>query len=362
MAQINVDRAIAALNERLKAAAISPRVRRNGSKLVIRATVPSRSGIGTDRGEFSLGIPANKDGLKLAESKCHDLAKQLMLGVFQWADWKKDRAPKLDEMSVSQLTQNFKAEYLRSRRITESTWLDQWQRTFNRLPLDEPLTETLLLAAILSTDAHTETRKRACQRFQALADYAGIQIDLAPYRGNYGYKDVKPRDIPSDDLIVEWRDRVPNPAWQWCFGMMATFGLRPHECFFCEFIDDRTVKVLEGTKTGTHTARAILPQWAEQWSLIEVNRPIVTGQRPSDYGNRNKRQFQRYEVPFPAYNLRHAYALRGSLVLGLSTTDMAKMMGHSEAVHIRTYRRWLSEAEVQKNYDRLVLKKPPEFP
>jgi hypothetical protein len=32
--------------------------------------------------------------------------------------------------------------------------------------------------------------------------------------------------------IAYHRDKLTNPAWQWVYGMMATYGLRNHEVFF----------------------------------------------------------------------------------------------------------------------------------
>jgi integrase len=359
MSKFQVESAVEALNQRLKAACVAVTVEVNGGKLMMRSTLPKKlkDGVGMKQYRLSLGISANRDGIKVIEAKAHELRRQVENGVFEWAEWERSRTPKRHEISVAQLVEQFKAYYLSKGKITEATWIDQWERTYSRLPQSEALTEASLLAAVLSTDANTDTRKRTCQRMQALADFAGLDIDLSEHSGTYGYAAVKPRDLPDDDLIVIWRDRVPNPAWQWVYGMMATFGLRPHEVFFCEFIDSHTVKILEETKTGSHVARAFPPEWSERWHLIEVKRPPVSGSRPSDYGNRNKRQFQRYEVPFPAYNLRHAYALRGSLKYGMDTREMAQMMGHAETTHIRTYRRWLSEIEVQKSYDEKVLKK-----
>jgi site-specific recombinase XerD len=37
------------------------------------------------------------------------------------------------------------------------------------------------------------------------------------------------------------------------------------------------------------------------------------------------------------YGLRHAFALRLGLDLGLSVREAAELMGHSPAVHLRTY-------------------------
>jgi hypothetical protein len=96
------------------------------------------------------------------------------------------------------------------------------------LPQDEPITEATLLAIVLTTKSDTRIRELTCQRLQKLADFAGIQIDLKPYEGIYDQRSVKPRNVPNDDLIVEWRDKIPNASWQWLYGMLATFGVRPH--------------------------------------------------------------------------------------------------------------------------------------
>lgn len=375
MTKFDIDKAIALLNQRLKASSVAASVERRGGKLMIRSTLPRKpkDGIGMKQYPVTTGISANREGLKLIEAKAHELRRQVDNGTFTWANWERSRTPKPDELPASQWVVEFKKHYFQKQKgkIKESTWVEQWQRTFNRLPQDEPLTDAAILAVVLTTEDGTDTRKRTCQRLQALADYAGVEIDLSHYAGDYGRKSVKPRDLPSDTVIAEWRDRIPDQNWQWVYGMIATFGLRPHEVFAVEFIDRYTVQVLDEvetrtgtdeTKTGYHVARAFPPEWAEQWNLIEVHRPKVTARKTSDYGDRNKRQFQRYEIPFPAYNLRHRYALRGGLDYGMNTAQMAKMMGHDEATHIKTYRRWLSEAELQTEYDRLVLRKPPESP
>lgn len=96
---------------------------------------------------------------------------------------------------------------MRSNKIKESTWPATWQATFNQLPQSDELTESLVLAIVLSTKEYSRIREQTCQRMQKLATYAEIEVDLAPYRGNY---EPEPRELPSDDLILEWRDRIPN--------------------------------------------------------------------------------------------------------------------------------------------------------
>jgi hypothetical protein len=67
--------AIDPINSRLKAAAIPVRVRLNGKRLVLRATLPKKpgEGEGTKQQDLSLGIPANKDGLRRIEAEAQKL-------------------------------------------------------------------------------------------------------------------------------------------------------------------------------------------------------------------------------------------------------------------------------------------------
>lgn len=347
---------VAKVNDRLKAAEIKVRVRLNGKVLGLRATLPSKNGIGRKQQDIRLGIPASKDGLKEIERLAHELHRQMVNKTFQWADWVRNPIADRHEMPVFELVQAFKQDYISANKITERTWLDTWQKTFNHLPKNEPLTESAILAVVMTTEPHSDSRKRACNRLERLAAFAGLEVNLKRLKGDYGYRSEKPRDIPPDALIVEWRDRIPNLSWQWVYGMMACFGLRPHECFSCEFVDDLTVKVQPDTKTGQRIAKAIPPEWSRQWRLIEICLPNVTGRSPKDLGQRNKRQFQRYGVPFPAYNLRHAYAIRGSVTMGIPISTMAGFMGHSVTVHTREYHQWLSDATNEAVYRRIVLK------
>lgn len=181
-----------------------------------------------------------------------------------------------------------------------------------------------------------------------------MAIDLKPQKGKYGESSTEPRDIPPDELIIQWHDQIPNPQWQWVYGMLATWGLRPHEAFFCEFIDLHTIYVNDG-KTKARTARAIPPEWAEQWNLAEVNRPSVNGKTFRDYGQRVSRQFSRYNLPFVPYDLRHAFAIRASVIKRLPVSTAASLMGHSVAVHLKIYHRWLTDATNEQVYRSVIL-------
>jgi integrase len=359
MSKSDFNETIIAANQRLKASQIPVQIRLNGKVLGLRATLPVKPGKGTGRRQqdIRLGIPASIQGLAEVERKARELATQMVHQTFSWDKWQRTPFQEPDTIPASQVIEQFKRHYQQHNEVKDSTWSNGWGKTFKRLPQDVPLDEVIMLAVIETTEAHTETRKRTCQRLQALADYAGLKVDLSFYAGKYGRKSLTPRDIPDDEVIIQWRDRVPSLAWRWVYGMMATFGLRPHEVFFCEFNDEYSVKISAETKTGSRIAYAVRPEWVAKWNLMEVIRPKVTGKTPSDYGSRNKRQFQRYKIPFPAYNLRHAYAVRVSALGDVSTAIAARWMGHSESVHIATYHYWIKDQVSDDVYRRRVLKK-----
>lgn len=348
MTKADAERKVAQLNDRLKESSVPVRVRLNGSVLGLRATLPLKVGTGRKQQDLRMGIPATKDGFKRIEAEAHQLAQRMVSSTFNWLDYTPE-SKRPDKMPISQLIQNFKVEYLRSHQSQDSTW-KHWQRTFDKLPQDEPLTEVLLIAAAQSCQPNTNARQRDCQHLQALAVFAGVKVDLKSYQGNYGRSSVKPRDLPGDELILEWQGLILNPDWQWVYGMMAAFGLRPHECFHVNFVEPDVVDVWR-SKTYPHRAYAVLPEWALRWNLIDVKLPgVAPNQDLRIYGDRTKKQFTRYKVPFKAYDLRHAYAIRGSVVEGHSVGFMAASMGHSEAEHMKTYHRWLSNKTNEQIY------------
>jgi integrase len=343
------------LNDRLKAASNPVAVIPKGKNLALRATLPRKvvhGGVGRKQYEISLRLPATKDGLKRAEREANKLAQHLADGSFRWelyADLDDNR----QQQPIAQMVEEFRTDYLSKHRLKPHTWENSWASTFKKLPQDRPLNDALVLAVVHSTPRDSRNRELVCQRLQKLADFAGLAIDLSVYRGDY---EPEPRDIPTDDLIVEWRDRVPNEAWQWVYGMLATFGLRPHEAFACEFIDPLTLKVFADTKTGSRITRAILPEWAEKWNLMDAKYPNVRV-RGRQCGQLVSRQFgsDRYNLPMVPYDLRHAWAIRASVAKGLPVSTAAAMMGHSVTTHTRVYHRWLSDAENERVYRSLVL-------
>lgn len=354
MADSTWTEAVVQINHRLKAAGLPVRVLLRGrSALTLQATLPRKpgQGEGVKQQEISLGIKASREGLRRIENEAHTLARLMINGSFDWNLYLTPTTVQRPK-TTAELIEAFKAHYLASNQIKELTWRETWQRTFNRLPQDEPLSEAAILAVILLTENHSRSRELACQRLQRLAEFAGVAVDLKPFQGEYSEASLTPRDLPDEQLILEWRDRIENRQWRWIYGMMAAFGLRSHECFFCQFVNPRTLHVLEG-KTGFHVARPLRPEWVDLWNLTQTNPPRVKGRSYRDYGQRTYRQFERYKVPFNPYDLRHAYAIRG-IVFRVPVQVMADMMGHSVQVHTRTYNRWLKDSVSEEIYRQII--------
>lgn len=344
--------AIEQINERLKQLCNPLRIRCKGNALYIRGNFPCKPGDGEGKKRYELPFgQASAAGLRNVETKAGTINDAIVDGSFDW--WKYIAPPRSnEEKPIRELVQEFKTYYMnrpgKQKNPKEGTWRSTWVPTFNKLPQDEPLRDGLLLAVVLSTEEDSRSREQACLQLQHLAEFAGIDIDLSGYVGNY---EPEPRDIPEDESIVEWRDLIPSKHWQWAYGMMATFGLRPHEIYACDILDPLTVRVHRDTKTGERTTRAIMPEWSERWNLIDDSqRPQTTVKSLKKRGEYVSTQFKRYGVPCGPYDIRHAWAIRASVRQGLSNGTAAKMMGHSEAVHTRTYHRWLSDTVVEREY------------
>jgi len=67
-------------------------------------------------------------------------------------------------------------------------------------------------------------------------------------------------------------------------------------------------------------------------------------------GRRVSEQFRRYGLPITPYDLRHAWAVR-TIHIGLPDTVAARMMGHSVAIHTRTYHHWITRRDQQQAVD-----------
>ena len=214
------------------------------------------------------------------------------------------------------------------------------------------------------------------------------------------------RVIPTDDEMEAYLDILTGqynglPFDQLFFAYMTTYGLRPHELWHMESIDDDGwVKIPGGpepdadghvfrTKTGTHFAPPVPSAWVERYRLKEnfshflsvlrerwtirwvpVVREDAGGVRretgftmPANnhlLGHYANKQFTRGAVPrliarkargdeqaaaLP-YDFRHSYAIRCALHPETQAIPMefhANWMGHGLELHEKVYLRWINQ-------------------
>ncbi len=395
---MNFDEQIAAANQRLKAQKARITIIRKGQLLSLRGTFPPRTGSGKPtRGRIPLNISATPQGLKRAESKAVQIRMQIDSNTFDWADYievhqttgaeplptpdhKKtatfdlaahdqnnlplifddDGILKPQPKLVSDWIRDFEQYYFSRRARTSAsllTWKKDYLSTFRKLNPDQPLTALAIEQAVLSTPADTRVRQRCCICFNALAKFANIETDLSQWVGNYSPKRLKPRNIPDDKLITKHFYTIADPAWKWCVGMLATYGLRNHELFRVNHLSielgNPIITVDEG-KTGFRIVYPIYPEWFEQFQLQTVILPPVNCHNSNEsLGHTVSQAFRRMELPFRPYDLRHAWAIR-SLLFGLDVSLAAQMMGHSLRVHHDTYHHWITEGHYERAFQLLM--------
>jgi integrase len=338
-------------NERLKAAKLGVSIVQHNDKLYLRSSqLPPKPGSAkttAHRQTIALGSNASTAGIQYAETQAKLIGAQLAMRTFSWEPWIKAKA--IAPITCADWVEKLKAEVLAV--SAPITWTKNYWDVYKRLPMDEPLTLEHLHQLIAQTAPNTRTRKRnviACSR---IARLAGLdETEFSGLAGNYGIGAAVPRKLPSDDEIIEWHGKINHPRDQWAFGMLATYGIRPHELFnfdHAEFQRDPTrLEILPETKTGARTTWGFMPEWVELFSLLKM--PVCTseGKDNSTKGQCIGRWFRSHGVPFKPYDLRHAWAVR-CIHLELRDTIAAKMMGHSVKIHQQTYQNWLQERDFE---------------
>lgn len=336
---------IAQANGRLKAANIGVTIGVKGSRLYLRATFPPKPG--SDRNlphqqRLFTGYHANPAGLKAAELDARVIGSLLEQNQFSWEPYIK--SPQTQAQTVGDWVEKFEKDYFSRRKKTpksETTWASDYQKVFCTLPAGENLSLELLDQAIRATEPDSRTRKRFVDCCSRLARFAGLEPNFKPLQGSYSSNSVV-REVPSDQEIAAWREKIPNPAWRWAYGMMAAYGLRNHEIFHLDCSRLPLLIIKDGGKTEMHRCHPFYPEWFEHWNLGNVQVPPCTGKNNSDLGNRVTVAFARCGLPFSPYDLRHAWAVR-TIKFRIPTTLAARMMGHSVDVHERIYQKWITE-------------------
>ena len=353
-----IDGKLAQANARLRAGRTGVTIERAGNRLRLRATLPPKPGSDKPKSyqqRIALGIYANAAGVSQAEAEARVLGGLLATERFTWERYLPSSE---DSRSCSAWVEAFEHDYFRRRKRTsksETTWRTDYANIYSKLLGYSDLTPARVLQVIENTEPDTKTRKRACMALGALAQFAGVEVGgLKSLSGSYSPSSVEPQDLPSDELIQEWQDRIPSAAWRWTFGLLATYGIRPSELLEVDASELPIITVMQG-KTGRRRVWPLYPEWLELFDLENLIIPAIAGKTNGDRGHRIAQAFRRYGVPFPPKMLRHAWAVR-SIRFGLDISLAAAQMGHSVEVHSRIYHRWISDRHHQEAFEKAMLK------
>lgn len=336
---------ISQANGRLNAAGISISIEQMGDRLYLRGTLPPKPKSNKShphQQRISTKLSATPIGLKEAERRAREIGLKLMTGTFEWEISQKAEL-------VGDLIEKFGRSLL-AQGLSETSWKKEYRSPLLKIA-DEPLDADRLLAVLLErTEPDTRTRRRWALAIANLLDFASIRNELRNHTGKYCLTAVSPRDLPTDDQIWKaWRSLIDvSPLWGNVFGLMATYGIRNHEAFFCDLYDAPLLWVSRG-KTGERYVYPLYPEWGE---LVSGDRPNITRKDTQGYGGAVTQAFSRYSVSFTPYNLRHCWAVR-AVECGLDPALAAAQMGHRLDVHNRVYQHWLKRSVHQRAFEML---------
>lgn len=341
--------------ESINAALASPesgvRIIQRGDRLSLRATLPPRTGSGPwSQTTISLRVYATPDGLALARARAFELASDLGRSRFSWDDWQRIGMDSGDR--CSDWIDRYKASLPT---ISDRLWRNHYQY-LQRLPQDRPLDSDAIARALRASEPNSRTRQVACQKLAALAKFAGIEFDFEPYKAKYQPKE---RKLPTDRQIEEAIDSIGNRPWRTVAALMATYGLRDHECWHSAIAPDEDgrliCRVSENTKTGSREVVPFPPEWCDRWDLTgELILPPIRAKQHRDYSDRTSKHFRRCKLPFQPYDLRHCWCVRAAVVYRMADSVAARWAGHSVDLHASLYQRYVSQAQQLQAYDEAI--------
>jgi integrase len=338
-------------NDLLRADGCAARIYLRGMRLQLQATLPPLPESQKQyphQQRITLKLAAIPENLEIADRKARILSRAIAEGTFDWSDWRS--APKPKSRTCAEWIETYRSDFFDRRAATPqslSTWEDHY-KYLKKLPESQTLTQKLIKETLLAIAPDTRSRQKAARVLGRLSEVAGISIDLSSYAGNYGLKDLDPRSLPSDEEILEWRDKIPAPEWQLVYELIAAYGIRPHEIAYLQLEAPR-LTVLDG-KTGPRTVYPCPSWWAEVWDLNSLALlPALSGKDNNAIGQRVTHAFKRIGIPFRPYDLRHSWAVRS--VPFYEPVIAAKMLGHSLSTHNLRYHRWLNEKHLKAAFD-----------
>ena len=307
------------------------RIEQRGRRLNLRGSLPLRgdpSRNGLQR--ISLGLMADAAGLNQALSTAALVQLQLEQRSFDWALWSAPSSPTRANghtLGIQAAVDSFEKAFFadprrrRSPASSRTTWTSAYLPYLRRLVRhggDQQLEPALLMQTLTSYEDGSRSRQQCATALAALARHLEMSLpeDWRQEAGGYGLHRARFRQLPTDQQILEAAASIPNPHWRLAYALMATYGLRNHEVFFCDCSSladggDQVLRVLPTTKTGEHQSWPFHPDWVDRFGMQELaENPAALPSIQTDLrrttlqqvGRRVSEQFRRYDLPITPYD------------------------------------------------------------
>ena len=320
-------------------------------RLYLLATVPRRDGApGLQQTRIALKLDDTPVNRRVAAKQLATLEKQLAAGTFDWGYW-------LDELTGITWREAI-AKLHRARvvlgRTSEATWEINYMGRLRQIPPGSQVTTESMAAALQRYERNTCSYKELWYLLQHLGRLVNVPFPELPVP-TYGR--AQPVAVPTDEQIIDWVDSAGAASWY--FGMMATYGLRPHEVERSVLIEKDYCQVGDDTKTGFRTVVPLPREWVVRFRLHERRlRPTQGGidERGDAVSKWLSKEMRRLQLPWRPYALRHAYAGRlwreGGSRLDVYTAS--RLMGHTPTQHAKTYRAHIQPHHIAETAERML--------
>ena len=319
-------------------------------RLYLLARVPRRDGQpGLQQTRIALRMDDTPVNRRAAAKQLQTLERQLERGTFEWGYWQDQREGLTWREAIAKLHR----ARVTLGRTSETTWEVNYMGRLRQIPPASIVTTESMAAALQRYERSSCSYKELWYLLQHLSRLVGVPFPELPVP-TYGAAELV--TVPSDAEIIAWVEGA-SAAGSWYFGMMATYGLRPHEVEGAVLIEKDYCQVSDASKTGFRTVVPLPKEWVERFKLRDRRlRPTKGGSGSNAVAQWLHKEVRRQGVPWRPYALRHAYAGRlwrqGGSRLDVYTA--ARLMGHTAAQHAKTYRAHIQPHAVAEAAERAL--------
>jgi integrase len=322
-------------------------------RLYLLANLPRRDGApGFQQSRIALRLDDTPINRRTAAKQLRTLERQLEGGSFEWSYW-------LDEEAGPITWREAIARLYRARvvlgRTGQSTWDVNYLGRLRQIQQNSACTTASMAKALERYDRATCSYKELFYLLRHLAKLVAVPFPEVPLPT---YNQAQLVAVPNDTEIIAWVEGAPEPV-RWYWGMMACYGLRPHEIEGAVLIDRDLCQVAEGTKTGFRTVVPLPREWVERFGLRDRRMRLRlegSTDRPDAVSKWLSKELRRQTLPWRPYALRHAYAARlwreGGSRLDIYTAS--RLMGHTANQHAKTYRAHIQPHQVAEAAERAL--------